>query len=130
MKISMVKELEWLDEYRVGNIVVRHYKAHHKEGKEAEHGLAFVLYQGQYISNVRCPVVNDCMTTDSFTVRATSRWIAVPMGCHGFMSWVRWYDDAYPDECSRFVFCLMHNFKVPVSGLSQYIKDKVTEEKQ
>lgn len=131
MKATMMKSLEWLDEYRAGErFVVRQYRAYHKLGRITENGLAFCLYEGQRLVLCKCPTIVDYQMTDKFVVEPSAKGLRVPKGCNGFLIWIGWYYDLYPEECEKFLYSVVVNSKMLTSGLSDYIRDTLTEGKQ
>lgn len=130
MKVTMVSDFRWLDDYRVAEFEVRQYRAYHKNGVDSEEGLVFVLLEGERIINVKVPLVVEHNTLDRFIVEPSAKGLRVLKGCNGFMIWIGWYFDLHPVEARSFLKNIFTNTKMPVSGLSAYIKDKLMEEKQ
>ena len=128
MKSTVISNFEWLDDYRAGEFMVRQYRAHHKNGVDKEEGLVFIMCEGQRIVNVKVPLIVEYNMVDRFIVEPSAKGLRVCPGCNGFMLWISWYYDLYPNEAKVLLYCIFTNSKLPVSGLSAYIRDKVMEE--
>lgn len=130
MKATVISNFEWLDDYRAGEFMVRQYRAHHKNGVKKEEGLVFIMYEGQRIVNVKVPIVTEYNAVDRFVIEPSAKGLRVWPDCNGFMLWISWYYDLYPERAKVLLRCIFTNSKMPVSGLSAYIKDKLLEEEE
>lgn len=130
MKASMVEKFEWIDDYRVSSFGVLQYRAHHKNGIDVEEGLAFVMYEGERIINVKVPLIVPYSPQDRFVIEPSSKGLRGFLGCNGFMIFIRWLSDVYELQARTLMHHILLNSKMPVSGLSAYIKDKLMEEQQ
>lgn len=130
MKVMMLKEFNWVAAYRVSNFEVRQYEAHHKNGVDTEDGLVFITYEGQRIINVKVPLVVEYSPTDRFIVEPSAKGLRSFLGCDGFMQFMYWLSETYELQARTMFHQVFLNSKMPVSGLSAYIKDKLMEEQQ
>ena len=130
MKSTMVDKFEWLDDYRADDFVVRQYRAHHKNRIDWEEGLAFIIYEGQRIISVKVPMIVDYCLSDKFIIEPSAKGLRVYGGCDGFILWIKWFYGLCPTNAKDFIRSIFTNSKMPVSGLSAYIKDKLLEEEE
>lgn len=130
MKPTTMKELKWVDNCRFNQYEVRRYIAYHKNNADREEGLAFLWYEGSRVANVKVPLVVPFTPEDRYIVEPSAKGLRTPKGCAGFMQWFAWFKDVEPEDCEKFLHYIFRNTKMPVSGLSAYIRDIVQEEQQ
>ena len=130
MKPTTMKEFEWLDDYRVSSFEVRQYRAYHKNGVDTEEGLVFIMYEGERIINVKVPLVVDYSPMDRFVIEPSAKGLRSFLGCNGFMIFISWLSETYELQARTMLHQIFTNSKMPISGLSAYIKDKLMEEQQ
>lgn len=130
MKSTMLKDFNWMATHKVSNFEVRQYEARHKNGTDIEDGLVFIMYEGQRIINVKVPLIVEYTPTDRFIVEPSAKGLRSFLGCNGFMQFVYWLSETYELQARTMLHQIFLNLKMPVSGLSAYIKDKLLEEEE
>lgn len=130
MKATMVRDFQWLGECRVAGFEVRQYVAYHRNGLDKEEGLAFIMYEGERIINVKVPIMVEYSPQDRFVVEPTAKGLRSFLGCKGFMIFVGWLCDVYELQARTLIHNIFLNTKLPTSGLSAYIRDLLMEEQQ
>lgn len=130
MKSTMLKEFNWVATHKVSSFEVRQYEAHHKNGTDIEDGLVFIMYEGQRIINVKVPLIVEYTPTDRFIVEPYAKGLRSFLGCNGFMQFMYWLSETYELQARTMLHQIFTNSKMPTSGLSAYIKDRLMEEQQ
>lgn len=130
MKATMVKDFQWLGIHRVAGYEVRQYVAYHRNGIDKEEGLAFIMYEGEHIINVKVPLIVEYSPQDRFVVEPSAKGLRSFLGCNGFMVFITWLSDVYELQARTLIHNIFLNTKLPTSGLSAYIRDKIMEEQQ